>query len=319
MLEVAAAAIKNANGEILISRRADHLHQGGLWEFPGGKIEAGETPEQAVRREIAEELGLALESLYPLLTVTHRYSDRTVRLHVYVGERFSGRAQSLEGQPFCWVAATDLRRHAFPAANLPIVRALSLPPLYALLDDAEPDHLDGRLQGLLEKGVKLIQARLKNSSSAEAFDFLRIALPACRRRQALLLLNSGLRESARFGPEQAFDLAETLGLDGVHLTGRHLDALPRRPDFLPWLAASCHNAADMRLAQRKGVDFGVLGPVLPTPTHPGASLLGWSGFHALVENNAIPIYALGGMTADSLEQARRMGACGIAGIRLFLD
>ncbi len=303
-LQVAVGVIKNPEGKILISHRHAALHQGGLWEFPGGKIEPFETAEAALERELKEELNIDVISAMPLITIRHRYPDRFVQLNVFLVEQFSGEAESCEGQPFKWVAPAELDQYEFPSANRPIVAAAKLPPYYAILDDADEALLLPNLQKILDKGIKLIQARLKNLSPTAVATFIEQAYPLCRQQQAVLLMNSAVECSVE--------------VDGIHLTSRDLMALTEHPENCRWLAASCHNLEQLQQAQDIGADFAVLAPVLPTQTHPGAAVLGWEQFADLVAQVNLPVYALGGMTEASLNQARHSGGQGIAAIRAFL-
>lgn len=124
VLHVAVGVIVDPDHNILITRRARDAHQGGLWEFPGGKVEAGETLALALARELREELGIAIGRTSALLEIRHDYPDKAVLLDVHMVWDFSGEARGLEGQPLAWVAPQDLARYAFPAANVPIVTAL---------------------------------------------------------------------------------------------------------------------------------------------------------------------------------------------------
>ena len=124
-LHVAVGVILDAQCRILITRRAAHSHQGGLWEFPGGKIETGESLVQALSRELLEELGIVITVAEPLLQIPHDYSDKSVLLDVCVVRGFSGQAQGLEGQPLRWVSAEELSSYPFPDANGPIVQAVT--------------------------------------------------------------------------------------------------------------------------------------------------------------------------------------------------
>ena len=304
-LQVAVGVVKNPQGKILISRRHAALHQGGLWEFPGGKIEASETAEFALARELKEELNITVTAATPLITVNHQYPDLSVQLKVFLVEQFSGEAKSCEGQPFKWVAPAELDHYAFPAANQPIITAARLPSYYAILDDTDEDLLPAKLQKILNKGIKLIQARLKTLSSVDAAKFIEQAYPLCKQQQALLLMNSAVDYSAE--------------VDGIHLTSHHLMALTQRPENGKWLAASCHNLEQLQHAQNIGVDFAVLAPVLATQTHLGAASLGWEQFTELVGKVNMPVYALGGMTESSLITAQQSGGQGIAAIRAFLQ
>jgi 8-oxo-dGTP diphosphatase len=123
-VHVAVGVILDADRNVLIARRAQHSHQGGLWEFPGGKVETGELPLGALLRELREELGIVIGRSSALLEVHHDYGDKAVLLDVYVVWDFSGQARGLEDQPLAWVAPQDLARFAFPAANIPIVAAV---------------------------------------------------------------------------------------------------------------------------------------------------------------------------------------------------
>lgn len=123
-LHVAVGVVVAAGGDILLARRADHRHQGGLWEFPGGKVEAGERVEQALHRELLEELDIGVIAAEQLLVVDHDYGDRLVRLDVWWVSEFTGVPRSLEAQPWRWVAPVDLAGYTFPAANAPIVEAV---------------------------------------------------------------------------------------------------------------------------------------------------------------------------------------------------
>ena len=109
---------------ILISQRPFAAHQGGLWEFPGGKVEAGESVTRALARELREELGIGFSESRPLLIVPWDYGDKAVLLDVHLVTGLRGKARGLEGQPLAWVSVEDLARYEFPAANVPIVQAL---------------------------------------------------------------------------------------------------------------------------------------------------------------------------------------------------
>ena len=306
-LQVVVGVVKNSAGQILISLRGENLHQSGFWEFPGGKIEAGETVEQALARELKEELDITVCSASPLITINHKYPDLAVRLHVFSVETYSGAVKSGEGQPFLWVNPEDLVNYAFPAANRPIIAATRLPHYYAILDDYDPTLLLINLMKMLDKGIKLIQARLKTLSVAEVERFLEQAYPLCKANNAWLLLNSGVKN------------AKSYDVDGLHLTSADLLACEQRPENKQWVAASCHNLDELRHAENIGIDFVVLAPVLPTPTHPDAKVLGWDQFTGLVTETNLPVYALGGLIALDLIKAKAVGAQGMAGVRAFLE
>lgn len=124
VVHVAVGVILDAGDRILLSRRHADSHQGGLWEFPGGKLEHGESLQQALERELEEELGILIGAISPLLEVSHDYGDKQVLLDVWCVRQFSGEAQGREGQPLAWVAADELASYRFPVANEPIVEAV---------------------------------------------------------------------------------------------------------------------------------------------------------------------------------------------------
>jgi len=308
-LHVVAAAILNPRGEVLVARRADHAHQGGLWEFPGGKLEAGEDAYAGLCRELDEEVGIRVAHARPLMRVRHDYGDRAVLLDVWRVEAFTGEAHGREGQPVQWVAPDHLAQLSMPAANRPIVQAVRLPDRYAITGPfTDADDLLERLEAALARGVRLIQLRARGLPEGILGDAAAEVVARCRRSQAKCLVNGS--------PE----LAMALDADGVHLTAVRLAALTERPLSAERLVgASCHTLAELRQAERIGADFAVLSPVNPTPSHPGVAVLGWPGFSRLVDHIAVPVYALGGVGPDDLDTAFAAGAQGVAGIRAWWE
>ncbi len=304
-VHVAVAVMTDATGQVLIARRPAQVHQGGLWEFPGGKVEPGEDAYRALRRELGEELGVALRAARPLIRLVHDYVHTSVLLDVWRVTDYAGVAQGREAQPVRWVAPAALAQFHFPAANRAIVSAARLPDRY-LITGAFADTAEGlrRLDRALAAGVCLVQLR---ASSLCAEDFAALAIEArvrCHAFGARLLLNTT--------PAQAV----ALEADGVHLSSTRLLACHARP--LPegqWVAASVHTPGELRHAMHIGCDFVVAGPVLPTGSHPGVATLGWTGFHALIAPATIPVYALGGVGPAELDTAWGHGAQGIAAIR----
>ncbi|MGO4998003.1 8-oxo-dGTP diphosphatase MutT [Oceanisphaera sp. W20_SRM_FM3] len=121
---VAVGVIENAQGEIFICRRNANQHQANKWEFPGGKVEAGETVAQALARELAEEVGISVLACEPFMQIEHDYGDKHVTLAIRKVTAFSGEPHGLEGQPSRWVAVSELEQYDFPEANGPIVAKL---------------------------------------------------------------------------------------------------------------------------------------------------------------------------------------------------
>jgi 8-oxo-dGTP diphosphatase len=303
VLHVAAAVIRDGNGRILITQRAKHAHQGGLWEFPGGKLEAGETPQQALVRELREEVGIEVKTAQPLIKVRHDYGDRRVLLDVWSVNEFDGEAWGCEGQALQWIAPQQLSDFAFPAANLPIIKAALLPSYYGILEGNSVEQVLTRCQQFLQAGVSLIQLRLKSLPIENRQAVAEQVLAICQHRSVTLLLNSDLQ------------LADVQG-DGVHLSSRALQSCQQRPEGL--VGASCHTLEELRLAEKLALDFAVLAPIQPTSTHPDAKPLGWQPMRALIEQVNLPVYALGGLRLADLDQALANGAQGLAGISTFL-
>lgn len=308
-IQVVAGVIVNQAGEVLLALRPKDKHQGGLWEFPGGKMEPGEAALVALKRELQEELGIAVTQARPLIRLQHSYPDKAVLLDVWRIDAFDGVAHGREGQAVEWVAPEQLPLRAFPAANHPIVTAARLPERYLITP--EPQQQDEFLQQLelaLQGGIRLVQLRAKRLDEAAYRSLAAAAVALCQRYQARLLLNAA--------PQVALEL----GADGVHLSSHRLLALQARPagfaaSFGRWVAASCHNAHELQHAVAIGVDFVVLSPIKPTLSHPDVMALGWHQMQTLIDPLPLPVYALGGMGAVDLSAAFAHGAQGIAAIR----
>ncbi len=304
-LRVVVAVIVDDDGRVLVTRRPEHVHQGGLWEFPGGKVESGETVREALRREIDEELGVAVEDAWPLLQIPHCYPDRNVLLDVWHVERFSGTPHGREGQPLRWVTPAELSSLSFPAANAPIITAALLPDRYLITPEpGDTPAFLAELEKTLQGGVRLVQLRAKQLSPEAYLQQARESVALCHRYGARLLVNGEP------------DWVAEVGADGLHLSSKRLMAYERRPLGSELLvAASCHSEGELRQAERIGVDFAVVSPVLPTQSHPEAMPLGWEGLRRFTEVASIPVYALGGMGNQHIPQVRACYAQGIAAIR----
>jgi 8-oxo-dGTP diphosphatase len=298
--------VVNAQGQVLITRRPEHVHQGGLWEFPGGKMEPGETIRMALNRELLEELGIEILAARPLIRIPHAYPDKTVLLDVWRIDRYRGEPHGREGQPLEWLSPQRLSSRAFPAANRPIINALRLPPTYLITGEPadQPEAFLDHLEQALRRGIGMVQLRARQLPEDPLISLYLRAHHLCRQYQVPLLLNGS--------PEQA----RSIDADGIHLTTRRLLALDHRPLIAQrWVAASCHSLAEVRHACRIGVDFIVVSPVRVTASHPEACPIGWEGLREFTESATVPVYALGGITPADLEQAWANGAQGIAAIR----
>jgi len=301
MIDVAAAIIERADGRVLLAERPAGKPWDGYWEFPGGKIEHGETPAQALTRELHEELGIDTRSLVPWITRDYAYPEKKVRLHFLRVTRWQGEPLGREGQRLSWEAPAAVKVAPLLPANTPILAMLSLPPIYAITaaGNLGRDSFMTRLDAALARNVRLIQVREKNLQGDALRSFVGDVLRRAHAHGARVLVNGDV------------ELADRMCADGVHLTSQGLRTLTARPE-LPLVGASCHNAEELNHAQRLGVDFAVLSPVLPTSSHPGEPGLGWARFAELVRDRPFPVYALGGMKPAMLAEARSHGAHGIA-------
>ncbi len=305
-IHVAVGVVKDSRGRWLVARRPAHVHHGGKWEFPGGKIAPGETVPSALRREIKEEVGIDVIAAEPLICVRYDYPQRRVLLDAWRVTRFAGEPRGREGQVVRWVETDSLSRLEFPEGNRAIIAAAILPSMYAITDltrYARPDMLH-RLESALQAGLRLVQVRAKHLARSEYLDFAAQAISLCRAHDATALVNAS--------PQ----LAQRLGAAGVHLDSRSLAQLTRRPlGASHWVAASCHDEREIHRAEKLGVDFVVVSPVRPTPSHPQACVLGWERFATLCEVATMPVFALGGMRAEDVHRACACGAQGVAMIR----
>ena len=306
-VHVAAGALRDGLGRILVTRRPEGVHQGGLWEFPGGKLEAGEPVRTALARELHEELGIEVRTARPLIRVHHDYGDRHVLLDVFLVTDYAGTPNGLEGQPLDWVAPAAMNPARFPAADRPIIDALRLPERY-LITAPEPNGEAAflrRLEAVLQAGIELVQLRRHDLADAAYGRLAQTALSLCRAAGARLLLT------------RAPELVRELGADGLHLRAETLRQISSRPEGCALVGASCHDATELRRAAALGLDYALLGPVLRTATHPDARPLGWRGFAALADTAPLPVYALGGMRLEHLATSFEHGAQGIAAISAF--
>ncbi len=301
---VVAAGVLLRDRRFLMASRPRGKVYGGYWEFPGGKAEAGETPRTALIRELAEELGIEVVRADPWIVREHLYPHAHVRLHFFRVSAWCGEPHPHEGQRLAWLAPQDAPPEPMLPANGPVLRALSLPPIYAITQ-AESWGVDAflaRLDAALDQGLKLVQVRDKGLPEAARLSLSREVVRRAHARGARVLINGSV------------SMCQEAGADGLHLDSGHLMQLTARP-AVDWLGASCHSLQELRKAEALGADFVMLSPVLPTASHPGEATLGWDTFAAWAQTSAVPVYALGGMRPELLDEAQRHGAHGIAMLR----
>lgn len=305
-IHVVAAAITDVRGRLLLARRGNGRDLAGLWEFPGGKREPGESDEQALVRELREELDITVQVGAPLIQVPQEYPDKFLRLDVRRVTLWNGMPRGVEGQALAWVPLEKLQRYPMPPADQPVVAMLQQPDRYLVTPEPGSDH-DAWLAALaqaLDQGVRRVQLRARGLDTDPAWPVLAARAAAlCQAAGAQVLLNAQAK------------LARDLGV-GLHLRGEQIERMTARPPQLAGLlAASCHTPAQVAAAQALGCDFIVAGSVHATPSHPGGPVLGWDGFERLRLHTPLPMYAIGGVGPQDIAQARSHGAQGIAAIR----
>lgn len=301
LVNVAVAVVQRSDGCVLLAERPQGKSSGGFWEFPGGKFEIAENAQQALAREVREEIGIEIDRAYPWMTYEHTYPDKRVRLHFYRILAWHGTPHGREGQRISWEDPQALTVGPLLPANEKVLRALSLPPLYAITQVRKygvAAFMD-QLHAALERGVRLIQVREPEMTAEQLAQFARRVVVAAHAHGARVLVNGDAA------------IAQRAGADGVHFQARQLLRLMTPPAFEFW-AASCHDAAELARAAELHASFAVLSPVLPTASHPGVPGMGWGAFEALTRQYPLPVYALGGMKPELLETAMGHGAHGVA-------
>ena len=317
-IHVVAGVIRDVHGRILLARRTDDRDLAGLWEFPGGKVEPGESPEDALVRELREELGIQASVGAPLIRVPQQYPGKRLVLDVRQVE-FRGNPEGLEGQALAWTPPHALAGYPMPPADRPVVAALTQPDRY--LVTPAPDDDDAWLASLVDAltgGVRRVQLRAPGLDPARWAALVEQAVALCRAAGAEVLVNGDAALAARFGAGLHLRAAQLPGPEaarthpGATIMG---GASGWRADAFPQLAASCHTADDLQRAQALGCGFVVLGPVLVTATHPGQPGIGWEAFARLREHVSLPIYAIGGLSPTDIADVRAHGGQGVAAIR----
>ena len=302
--DVAVAVIMKPDGAFLMAQRPAGKPYAGYWEFPGGKVEPGETVRAALVREIQEELGITVTCAYPWVTQIFTYPHATVKLHFYRVTAWHGEPQPHEGQIFSWEHAEAVGVAPVLPANGPILRGLSLAPVMGVTNLAAlgEEMFFARLESALRQGLRLLQVREKHLAEA--------ALVAFAQRVAKQAHVYGARVFLNAAPA----LAQAAAVDGLHLTAQNLMQTERRPT-VAWCGASCHTRQELAHAAQLQLDYALLGTVLPSASHPQAPTLGWDQVREYTHDYPLPIYVIGGMQPQHLKTAWECGAHGIAMLR----
>ena len=313
IIDVAVGVLLRPDGTVLLGNRPADKPWPGWWELPGGKLEAGESVQQALTRELKEEIGITVTQTTPWVTYVHKYPTTTVRLAFCRVTEWSGEPQGLEGQLLRWVPIDTA--HDVPQllpATYPPLRWLQLPNIYAISSAGSPEQFPQFLNKLdqgLAAGIKLFQWREPGwpggPAQQDLHQALKTVLARCHAVGARVLINS-------VHPEAWWHEA-----DGVHLRSQDAANLTNRPilDKGKRVGVSTHNLAELEHARTLDADFAVLGPVLPTASHPEHPGIGWDSFAQLNAQAGLPVFALGGQSAATLAHAQSVGGHGFAGIR----
>lgn len=310
-VHVAVGVLFNERRDVLVALRPSDVHQGGLWEFPGGKLERGESVEQALGRELREELGIEIHGCTPLTQIRHDYGDKSVLLDVWSVDGFTGTPSGREGQEIEWRKTVELRAADFPKANERIIRALHLPQRIAITPEARDiKEMQATIRHLAGQGAGLIYFRQKALDAATYCDWFALARTHCATVGVRLMYCH---------PADSIVAASLPELEALHVTSVQLKNLRSRPTVSGKLfSASCHSLEELRMAEALDADFAFLSPVCETEKYQKSQLLGWAGFQQLAREVNLPVFALGGIGPEDLDTSREHQGFGIAGISAFL-
>lgn len=305
--EIAVGVVVDGQGRLLAACRPLGTMSEGRWEFPGGKIEAGESPVDALARELDEEVGIKIHQPRPLICFCHSRGPAPVRLHIFVVDDWTGPAVSREGQTIRFVDPSAMRDPAALPASDVILNALTLPERYVIpppVDSTAPDDWYARLRLSLARNKSLIRLRQTTLDDTAYESLARQVVAIADQADAGVLLDRDPAMVAR------------VGAAGLHWPARQLATNSQRPvgnEY--WFAVSAHDRLELERAEVMGADFATLSPVQPTATHPEATSLGWQRWQELRADLALPVYALGGVDETHLSSAHAANAQGIAAIR----
>ena len=294
---VAIALIRYKN-QILIGWRDEKLHQGGCYEFPGGKVEKDETAEQAVQREVLEEVGIAVAVAQLYHTKHFDYGDKEVFLEFFLCEPTEQAAQQIS-DPWQWVSLHQLASYTFPAANQSIVERLNWSQTLAIT------AYDTNLETQQPKaGMCYLR---KNYQSIEDIQ-----------KDLNLLAKHNIKAILNLKYFQQLDQIWQDQIFAIHFNQQQLiqeNWHERYPQHN--LIAACHDSQDLQQAYAQKCSAVFLSPIQATATHPEQPALGWEVLEAWCKQTSLPVYALGGMQLEDLAKVILHGAYGVAGIRAF--
>ncbi len=310
VVPVATGILRRPDGRVLLDLRPEGRPWPGYWEFPGGKVEPGETPGHALQRELKEELGIRVRHFHPLRVLEHAYPERMVRLHFYAVDQWEGEPEGQEGQELGWWSPWEIPALKGLPANRPMVadllsETLPQPPVWLIADPsrAKPGGFFRDLDAVRDAGLRAMVLRCRTDLAPDIGKVLPEWL-----------------ENARAGGVQVF-LNHPSPIPSWPVTGRHLTEAQLRAGEIPAgpFGVSCHSAEALELAARHGARYAFLSPLFPTATHPDVPALGAERFAALVAESPLPVLALGGLVPERAAAARAAGARGIAVLSGLLE
>lgn len=302
VLHVAVGVIVNTEHEVLISKRSSDAHQANRWEFPGGKIEQNESPEEALSRELKEELGIDVLASNFLNSIHYDYGDKFVCLHTYIINHFSGTPAGLEGQPVQWVKIDELQNYHFPDANVAIINALQLPYIIQITGYfSSLEDLLLKSKKCIESGVRVLQFRAHDIDESTYIQYAKSLLELCQSYNVKLVLNRTLA------------VLKLVDVDGLHLNRYEMMKYNKRPcPMNKLLSVSCHNEEELNHAEKLLADYCFLSPIKSARSHDAGTELGLEKFSVLAAKCTVPVYALGGMSNHDVNEVVSHNGRGVA-------
>ncbi len=306
-IHVVVGIVFNNQQECLLSRRPAGTHLGGLLEFPGGKVEKQESAENALRRELLEEVGISVSAFTPLIQIPYSYDDRDILLNVFLVDEFTGNVKAREGQELFWKKVVSLKVTDFPAANFGVLRALQLPNIFPITPNysTDPDNFLKRFEKVLcRENIQIIQLR---SHELDESDFVKLAKKCtelCKKHDVVLVLN------------REIGILDQISNANIHLTSYRLLEASKKPcTGQSIVGASCHNLQEIEHANELELDYIILGPVIEKSTVETSVGMGWGAFSELTKASLIPVFAVGGLGVQDEDTCIKNGGQGIAAIR----
>lgn len=286
-------------GKVLVGWRKAEQHQGNKHEFPGGKVETGESPVEACRREIFEEVGIGIQQWHAFDVIHHDYEDVEVFLHIFhviVPEKYLTDIQT----PWAWYTRDQLLELNFPKANKSIVQRLYWSH-HIKISDQLSTYIAEKKDQLFYWRIEADQNAVEQLQQLDRLDHQDLSQ---------LMVNIDLWQQL---PKELQKKIKTIHFKQHQLMNLTVGQLPIGSRCL----AACHDLVSLQRAQQLGFDAVTLSPVLKTQTHPDAVVLGWESFADYAKTCDIPVFALGGLTQSDLQLAQHNHAYGVAGIRHF--